>query len=127
MSYFIYCNHVWGNTYQTNLKSLTLIQKKLVRIISCAPFKAHTEPLMFAMRLLSVNDINHYMTAIFMYQCLNCNTLNICHISLYIMLSQQLLCHNVCSIKTICIPTSLQWLCWLKIQHGSVILSLCEA
>ena len=58
--YFIYCNHVWGNTYQTNLKSLVLVQKKLVRIISCAPFKAHTEPLMFAMRLQSVNDINQY-------------------------------------------------------------------
>ena len=29
---------------------------------------------MFAMRLLSVNDIKHYMTGIFMYQCLNCNT-----------------------------------------------------
>ena len=72
--YFIYCNNVWGNTYQTNLKSLILVQKKLVRIISCAPFKAHTEPLMFAMRLLSVNDINQCMTAIFMYHCLNCIT-----------------------------------------------------
>ena len=48
--------------------------QKLVRIISRAPFKAHTEPLMFAMRLLSVNDINQYMTAIFMYQYLNCIT-----------------------------------------------------
>ena len=26
--YFIYCNHVWGNTYQTNLKSIVLVQKK---------------------------------------------------------------------------------------------------
>ena len=26
-SYFIYCNHVWGNTYQTNLKSIVLVQK----------------------------------------------------------------------------------------------------
>ena len=24
--YFIYCNHVWGNTYQTNLRSLVLVQ-----------------------------------------------------------------------------------------------------
>ena len=53
---------------------LYLLKKKLVRIISCAPFKAHTEPLMFAMRLSSVNDINQYMTAILMYQCLNCIT-----------------------------------------------------
>ena len=71
--YFIYCNHVWGNTYQTNLKSLVLVQKKLIRIISCAPFKAHTEPLMFARRILSVTDINLYMSGIFMYQCLYCS------------------------------------------------------
>ena len=71
--YFIYCNHVWGNTYQTNLRSLVLVQKKLVRIINCAPFKAHTEPLMFARRIHSVNDINNYMTGIFMYQCINGN------------------------------------------------------
>ena len=71
--YFIYCNHVWGNTYQTNLKSLVLVQKKLIRIISCAPFKAHTESLMFARRILSVTDINLYMSGIFMYQCLYCS------------------------------------------------------
>ena len=48
-------------------------KKKLIRIISCAPFKAHTEPLMFARRILSVTDINLYMSSIFMYQCLNCS------------------------------------------------------
>ena len=71
--YFIYCNHVWGNTYQTKLKSLVLVKKMLIRIISCAPFKAHTEPLMFARRILSVTDINLYMSGIFMYQCLYCS------------------------------------------------------
>ena len=29
---------------------------------------------MFASRMLSVNDINNYMTGIFMYQCINGNT-----------------------------------------------------
>ena len=69
----MYCNHVWGNTYEKNLRSLVLVQKKLVRILNCAPFKAHTELLMFARRILSVNDINNYMTGIFMYQCINGN------------------------------------------------------
>ena len=32
---------------------------------------------MYAMRLLSVNDINQYMTAIFRYQCLHFNTPNV--------------------------------------------------
>ena len=76
--YFIFCNHVWGNTYQTNLKSIVLVQKKLVRMINCAPFRAHTEPIMFASRILSVNDINNNMTGIFMYQCINGNTPEVC-------------------------------------------------
>ena len=58
---------------QTNLNSLLLVQKKLVRIISCASYKAHTGPLFFARRILSVNEISKYMMGIFMYQCLNCS------------------------------------------------------
>ena len=51
--YFIYCNHVWGNTYKTNLESIVRVQKKLVRIITCSSYRAHTEPLMAANNLLS--------------------------------------------------------------------------
>ena len=63
--YFIYCNHVWENTYKTNLESIVRVQKKLVRIITCSPYRAHTEPLMAANNLLSVTDINVYMTCMF--------------------------------------------------------------
>ena len=31
--YLIYCNHVWGCTYQTNLKQLFILQKKALRIM----------------------------------------------------------------------------------------------
>ena len=48
--------------------------KKLIRIISCVPFKAHPQPLMFARKILSLTDINLYMSGIFVYQCLKCNT-----------------------------------------------------
>ena len=69
--YFIYCNHVWGSTYQTNLNNVVLVQKKLIRILTCSPFRAHTEPLLMANRLMSLSNINMYMTCIFVYQCLN--------------------------------------------------------
>ena len=45
---------------------------KLMR--SCAPLKAHMGLLVFAMRLLFVNEINHQMARSFMHQCLNSNT-----------------------------------------------------
>ena len=69
--YFIYCNHVWGSTYQTNLNYVVLVQKKLIRIITCSPFRAHTEHLMMANRLMPLSNISMYLTCIFVYQCLN--------------------------------------------------------
>ena len=65
--YFIYCNQVWGNTYPTNLGRMVLLQKRLVRVVTCSHYRAHTEPLMLANQLLSINDINVYVVGIFMY------------------------------------------------------------
>ena len=69
--HFIYCNHVWGSIYQTNLNNVVLMQNKLIRIITCPPFRANTEPLLMANRLMSLSNINMYSTCIFVYQCLN--------------------------------------------------------
>ena len=68
--YFIYCNHVWGQNYPSCLEIISLIQNKIVRIITCSPFRAHTEPLYFANKILNVSDINYYIIGIFMYECL---------------------------------------------------------
>ena len=47
--YFIYCNHVWGNTYPTNLNKMIVLQKKkLIRIVTCSPYRAHSKPLLVA-------------------------------------------------------------------------------
>ena len=71
--YFIYCNHVWGNSYPSCLERLSLIQKKLRRIITCSPFRAHTEPLYFANKFFNVSAISDYIIGIFMYECLHGN------------------------------------------------------
>ena len=69
--YFIYCNHVWGNNYSAVLKKLVLVQKKIIRIITNSPFRAHTEPLFFANNILNVTDIYDYTACIFMYKNIN--------------------------------------------------------
>ena len=69
--YFIYCNHVWGNTYQTNSNNAVIVQKKLIRTITCSPFRAYTAPLIFANILMSLSNINIHMTCIFVYQFLD--------------------------------------------------------
>ena len=68
--YFIYCNHVWGTNYPSCLERIYLIQKKLIRIITCSPFRAHTGPLYFANKIFNVYDINDYIIGSFMYECL---------------------------------------------------------
>ena len=66
--YFIYCNVVWGENDTTTLDRLILLQNKLICILTCSPFWAHTEPLFFANRILNVTDINDYTIGSFMYE-----------------------------------------------------------
>ena len=68
--YLIYCNYVWGNYYTTSLKKLHLVQKKIIRFIKCSPFRAHTEPLIVANRILNVYDTSSYISGILMYACM---------------------------------------------------------
>ena len=75
--YFIYCNHVCVNTFKTSLEKVVLVQKKLIRIITCSPYRAHAGPLLFANRIMTLSDINIYMTGIFMYQWAHKNIPNI--------------------------------------------------
>ena len=75
--YFIYCNHVWGNNYSSTLEKTKIIQKRLVRTITCSPYRAQTEQLFYANWLLNVCDINSYTIDIFMYQCVNGNLTDI--------------------------------------------------
>ena len=47
------------------------MQKKLIRIITRSPYRAHTGPLFFANKILSVTQINTYMVGTYMYKCQN--------------------------------------------------------
>ena len=71
--YFIYCNHVWGNNYASTLEKIKIVQKRLIRTITCSPYRAHTAPLFYANRLSTISDINSYTIGAFMYRFLNGN------------------------------------------------------
>ena len=45
--------------------------------MTCSPFRAHTEPLYFANKVLNIYDINDYIIGTFMYECLYGNILDI--------------------------------------------------
>ena len=58
--YFNYCNLIWGSAASTHLESLTLIQKKCIRIISKVGYYDHTEPLFNEQKILTVPKIYNY-------------------------------------------------------------------
>ena len=44
-SNIIYCLEIWGTAYNTTLLPLTSAQKKIIRVICRAPYRAHSKPL----------------------------------------------------------------------------------
>ena len=66
--YYNYCNHVWGCTYETNLRPLILLQKWCIRVISFAKYRAHTDPLFKKLNIIKFLDINKYVYSRFMFR-----------------------------------------------------------
>ena len=64
----MYCNIVWGNTFKSYLTKLEVMQKKIVRIITCSPYRSHTKELYMKYGLLNMDGIHKYVSAIFMFK-----------------------------------------------------------
>ena len=66
--YLIYCNLIWGSTFQTHLKPLEILQKKAIRNINRAPYDSHTNQLFIRNKLLKLKDINLFYQSIHVYK-----------------------------------------------------------
>ena len=66
--YLTYGNIVWGGTFKYSLDKLYILQKYAVRIISHVNWRHHSEPLFKALAILTIKDIQKYVTAQFMYR-----------------------------------------------------------
>ena len=65
--YLTYCNIAWSSTYVTNLNRIFLLQKRVVRIISNASYRAHTTPLFSKLKILDIFKLNSFYVATFMF------------------------------------------------------------
>ena len=66
--YLTYCNLIWGNACATHLERLKMLQKKVVRIIAGVKPREHTDPIFKQYKLLTMNGINMFLTARFMFK-----------------------------------------------------------
>lgn len=75
--YFNYCNHVWGCTYETNLKPLIILQKRCIRILSYAKYYEHTDPIYKKLNIMKFVDINKFVLSRFMFKWYHCEIPNL--------------------------------------------------
>ena len=66
--YILYCILIWGGSYNTHLKPIELLQKKIVRIIIGAHFLAHTNPLFIDLKILKLKDVFRLVVCNYVYQ-----------------------------------------------------------
>ena len=66
--YLIYCNHIWGCTYKSNLKRLITLQNKIVRIITSSKPRDSAQPLYEQLGIVKLSDINKYLIGRFMFR-----------------------------------------------------------
>jgi hypothetical protein len=67
--YLTYCVEVWGSTCSTYIDTLFKLQKKAMRIITSSPFRSHSEPLFYDLKILNINKIYLYFVTLFRFQC----------------------------------------------------------
>uniref|UniRef100_A0A8C6LAH3 Reverse transcriptase domain-containing protein n=1 Tax=Nothobranchius furzeri TaxID=105023 RepID=A0A8C6LAH3_NOTFU len=68
LPYFMYCVEVWGNTYETHLKPLFIIQKRAIRLVNKAACREHTHLLFIHLKVLKLRELVTLRTAQFMYK-----------------------------------------------------------
>ena len=70
-SYLTYCNIVWGNASNVYIDRLFILQKRALRIICNAEYRAHTRSLFGNLELLNMYDIHKLQVVTFLYKFLH--------------------------------------------------------
>ena len=66
--YLIYCAEIWGNTCDSYLESIILKQKQCIGTIIFSQFKAHTEPILQELNILSCHKLVINRISLLMYK-----------------------------------------------------------
>ena len=67
-SYLIYCNMNWASNYPTLLEKISILQKRIMRLISFSGYRAPSLPVFRKLKVLNIQQICSFQTGIFMYK-----------------------------------------------------------
>src|SRR6218665_2418194 len=62
---------IWASNYDTIVKPMVLLQKRIIRIIVGDKYYAHTNHRFKQLGILKFQQINRYLIGIFMYKAIN--------------------------------------------------------
>ena len=68
--YLFYCVEIWGHTYASYTKKLSILQKRLVRIITFSRYDDHTLPLFKSLKILPFGEQYEYKVATLVFKSL---------------------------------------------------------
>ena len=66
--FFTYSLIAWGNTYESNVRPLFILQKRAIHIITFSSFTEHTSPIFKSLKIVKFFDIVKLITSVFMYK-----------------------------------------------------------
>jgi len=66
--YLNYCCEIWGNNYTERIKTLVIIQKKTIRLVSNVWYRDHTSPLFKKSNILKFSDMINLNTVCILYK-----------------------------------------------------------
>ena len=69
--YMSYCCEIWGNTYPSRLRKLSLLQKKAIRIIYSFDYHGHTSVFFHCSKILKLQDLITHRTRVMLHKANN--------------------------------------------------------
>ena len=68
LPYFNYACEIWGNTFDSHINKLILLQKRIIRVIDKADYRDHTNPLFVKYNCLKFKDIVNLKTLVVVFK-----------------------------------------------------------
>ena len=62
---------VWGLTYQSTIEPVSVIQKRIMKVITFNEMIVHLTPIFYSLQILRLNAVFQLQLASFAYECVN--------------------------------------------------------
>ena len=66
--YLNYCLEVWGGAQDIHIKSLIILHKRTIRLITCSSRMTHTKPIFLQLNLLTLKELYLYKVGLVMFK-----------------------------------------------------------